>query len=372
VLLVIVFHYQVPGFGGGFVGVDIFFVISGYLITGILVFEVDQHGGINLLHFYGRRARRLLPALSLVALCTLLTSFFVLSPAEFKEVAKSSFAASAYLSNFWFSTRAFDYFAPESGQNPFLHTWSLSVEEQFYFVWPALILVVSRWRRQFLIPALAAVTAGSLLLCILLVQTHQPLAFYLPFTRAWEFGAGALAFVCASRTRNPLLGPIGLALIGISAAFISENNTFPGWLALVPVAGTAAVLVAGQTENGITSLLSSRPLVWLGKLSYSLYLWHWPVIVLAEIVWPDIGAAGRMACALLTLGLAVASFYLIENPVRFSQSFSIGSRSMSLGAGLTFAGMMTATIAWLAANDVSLHMAAGRTGSRVGASGVEY
>lgn len=349
VLLVVAFHYEL-GLPGGFIGVDIFFVVSGYLITGILLRELQQTGALDLVQFYGRRARRLLPALLVVSVATLVAAAFVLSPVERGDVAKAGFAASAYMSNFWFMTRAFDYFAPESDANPFLHTWSLSVEEQFYFIWPALMLLTSRLKRSQVLTVLTIVTAISFVACMALVGWQQPWAFYSPFTRAWEFGLGAVAviFFRGSQLRAPgAIAAAGLIAIAASVFVIDETSVFPSWSSVVPVLGTVAVLAAGQQRNMVSALLSNPAQVWIGKVSYSLYLWHWPVIVLATIAWPDLSMVGRAVCLFVGVAGAVASYYFVEQPIRFSSWLTLAPRrSVYLGATITVAGMITGGAGW--------------------------
>lgn len=189
--LVIAFHLGLDEVPGGFIGVDIFFVISGYLITGLLLNEIAGTGSIDLMAFYGRRARRLLPTSLVVLATTLCVSCLILAPREITTAAKSGLASSLYLSNVWFIFQARDYFAPESALNPFLHTWSLGVEEQFYFVWPMFLLIVTRGSRPQW--AIGCVALASLALCLFLVRVNQAIAFYASPARVWEFGVGALA-----------------------------------------------------------------------------------------------------------------------------------------------------------------------------------
>ena len=195
VLAVVCFHFGVPRMSGGFVGVDIFFVISGYLITSLLFTELDDTGRIDLLRFYGRRVRRLLPAAFLVTLGILIGGAVILSPLEQFPTAKAGLASSLYVSNIWFLRQTFDYFSPESALNPFLHTWSLSVEEQFYIFWPTFLMLVGNPKIHPRLPAItmAAVTIVSFVLCLWLTHVKQPWAFYASPARAWEFGLGGLA-----------------------------------------------------------------------------------------------------------------------------------------------------------------------------------
>lgn len=338
VLIVVAFHCAVPGFGGGFVGVDVFFALSGYLITGLLLREVESTSRIGLLNFYARRARRLLPASALVLLFTLIMSALILAPQELLFAGRAAQATALYLSNVFFAINAADYFSPSVETNPMLHTWSLAVEEQFYLLWPFLIvLTVQLWKsRRALVAVLAALTVASLACCIWLTYRGVTEAFYELPARAWEFGAGGLAAsipVVALR-RAPrtwlALGIIGLATVVGSAHFISAADRFPGWVAALPVCGTIAVLLAGTASKhavseadisaralGVAIVLDTAPLQLLGKLSYSWYLWHWPLLVFAVALVPDISIAGRCMAAGVALILAAMAYRWVESPVRF-------------------------------------------------------
>ena len=349
VLAVVIFHLGIGVLPGGFVGVDVFFVISGYLISGLLFDELERSGSIDLWRFYGRRARRLLPASLLVTAVTLLVALFILAPTEQLFAAKGALASSLYASNFWFMTLLADYFAPESALNPFLHTWSLSVEEQFYVVWPTLLLVLWRWRSSVRVTsiAIAALTVISFALCLWLSYRKQAWAFYASPARAWEFGIGALAamkpvtnWVRGSRLAVPLgwLGLIGLCL---TLVLLSEDVRFPGWIALLPAFATVALLISGASgqRSGPNTLLEHPVMQWFGQHSYSIYLWHWPVIVYAAILGIADPTQKIVICSVLTLVCAAASFRLLERPVRGSAWLAARPlRSVGLGASLTVAG----------------------------------
>jgi peptidoglycan/LPS O-acetylase OafA/YrhL len=232
-----------------------------------------------------------------------------------------------------------------------LHLWSLSVEEQFYLLWPALIMMIASPRRHMLVPVLAAVTALSFAACVIIVQNQQPHAFYSPMTRAWEFGVGALACLSAARIARGWHAIAGAFLLLASAAVIDEKaSTFPGFVTLLPVLGTAMLLLGGERANRVSAALSRAPLVWVGRLSYSIYLWHWPIIIIAGLAWPAGGALARAACVVATLLCATASYYLLENPVRTSSWAANRRRALSLGVGITGVGMVSATFAWWSAN----------------------
>jgi peptidoglycan/LPS O-acetylase OafA/YrhL len=355
VLLVVLYHAGVPGFGGGFVGVDVFFVLSGYLITGLLVKEIEGAGRLDLWTFYARRARRLLPAAALVIVATLAAAMVLYSPMEQTRLAHTALAAVAYASNLWFALRSTDYFAESSETNPLLHTWSLSVEEQFYIVWPVLVMLALRGTgsRGRLLAVMAGLSVLSLAGSVWLTQASPAWAFYGAPTRAWEFGVGgiaALLSMAALRTwpgATRMLGWLGLLAIGAATAIYTKHTAFPGFVALLPVGGTIALLLAGAVAPGagVGRVLDAAPLQRLGRLSYSWYLWHWPVLVMAAAVVPDLSLAGRLACVGLSLGLAALTYALVENPIRVNQRLALRP-AYSLGlAVLLMAGGGGASLA---------------------------
>jgi peptidoglycan/LPS O-acetylase OafA/YrhL len=329
VLIVVLFHCGLPGFAGGFVGVDVFFVLSGFLITGILVGEIQRTSKLNLLQFYARRVRRLLPAFSLTLIVVLLTGAVVLAPRELDLAGHASRAAAFYVSNIFFDINAGDYFAADVKSNPMLHTWSLAVEEQFYLFWPLLILLSLQWWKSMkaLVAVLSGLTIISLGVGIWFTANGGTFAFYELPARAWEFGIGALAVLLPRGTlKIPLGGWLAVGWLGVlsilgAAHFIviMGNTSFPGWLALIPVLGTAAVLIAGteHPNRGVAVVLSSAPLQMLGRLSYSWYLWHWPFLVFSTAVLPNITSAGKGVVAAVSLVVAGVSYHFVENPIRF-------------------------------------------------------
>ncbi|BBD40282.1 acyltransferase [Aminobacter sp. Y103A] len=347
---VIAFHFGMSDLPGGFIGVDIFFVISGYLITRHLMQEIGRSGTVDLWRFYGRRARRLLPASLLVIATTLAAGYFILAPSEQQLYAKGALFASSYVINLWLLRWSFDYFAADTASNPFLHFWSLSVEEQFYLLWPAFLLLVAWFRpgARGIALILGVVALVSFGVSAWMTSESQPWAFYFSPLRAWEFAVGGLvSLVVAERWASgfrfsPVMGWTGIALIAVAYLSVSETDPFPGFLALLPVAGTAMLLLSGARKSAVgpASLLSLPPFQWTGKLSYSLYLWHWPVIVYATILWPDLTLAGRLACLAVTVGLSFLSYRYVENPVRSNGWLSAGSlRSLGLAALLTSLGV---------------------------------
>jgi peptidoglycan/LPS O-acetylase OafA/YrhL len=330
ILLVVAFHVGVPGLRGGFVGVDVFFVLSGYLITGLLVHELRSTGRLRLLNFYGRRIRRLLPAVAVMLVVVVVAVSTLLSPDERKLYSRAAFAAGAYASNIWFQLYSSDYFSPAAEGNPFLHTWSLAVEEQFYLVWPLLLVLTFRMSRSTrgLSIVMVTVSAVSFAVCLWLTAHTPQSAFFSSPARAWQFGIGGLAALIPQATiarfgkTAGLLGVAGLLAILAGAMIFSPDTPFPGTGALLPVLGTTAMLisgVAGSPLRGIRGMLTSRPFQYVGRLSYSWYLWHWPVLILGAVLLPSLGLAGRAALALVALGIAAVSFSVVENPIRFSR-----------------------------------------------------
>lgn len=347
---VIAFHFGMSDLPGGFIGVDIFFVISGYLITRHLMQEIGRTGTVDLWRFYGRRARRLLPAALLVIAATLAAGYFILSPSEQQLYAKGALFASSYVINLWLLRWSFDYFAADAATNPFLHFWSLSVEEQFYLLWPALLLLVARLRPDLrgLATFLGIAALLSFVACVWMTAVSQPWAFYFSPLRAWEFAVGGLVSLAAAGRwaagfrLAPAMGWAGLGLICLAYLAVSETDPFPGVIAAIPVLGTALLLLSGArpSSRSPAALLSLPPLQWIGKLSYSLYLWHWPVIVFATILVPDLSLGDRLACLALTVILSLASYHLVENPLRLNGWLSARvSRSLGLAMVLTALGV---------------------------------
>jgi len=361
ILLVVLYHAGLPGLHGGFVGVDVFFVLSGYLITGLLVAEVAKTGRVDFVHFYGRRMRRLLPAAAVVLLITLLAASFVYSPLEQIGVTRSAQAAALYFSNISFAMDSMDYHAADSALHPLLHTWSLAVEEQYYMFWPLLVaLVLGQWRREStrkdpqggsgaadrLVPVIAVLSLGSLAVCVWQTSTSQPWAFFGLPARGWEFGVGALAAV---RGRRSALLPAGFAsalgigglLAVLAAGFVYTAATpFPGFTALLPVLGTAALLVAGEEDSSsvLQRGLRSGAMQWFGRLSYSWYLWHWPILVLAAAAAGPLNTGERLVGVVVALGLSVLTYAAVEVPVRHGRWFTPRPvQSVAAGVALTLA-----------------------------------
>ncbi len=299
VMLVVVYHLWPNRLTGGYVGVDVFFVISGFLITSHLRRELDRTGTLSLRAFYARRARRLLPAALLVLLVTVLASAVLLPVSRWAATAGDVLASTFYVQNWALAGRAVDYSASQDAASVVQHYWSLSVEEQFYAVWPLLVLLLV-WltartgsRRSLVLPGIAVVTAASLAWSVYWTATAPAAAYFQTPTRVWELGVGAVlalaltgraaAWLQAGVARAVVLRWAGVAAIAVAAVTLSSGSPFPGWLALLPVLGTAAVIAAGDTgpRDPSSWLVARRPTQFVGDVSYAVYLWHWPVIVLA-------------------------------------------------------------------------------------------
>ena len=301
VLAVVLFHAGVPGVGGGFVGVDVFFVISGFLITGLLWREVSTTGTVRLGRFYGARARRLLPASATVGVIIVIVSAVLLPPLQARTVIDDGIASALYVGNYRFALQGVDYFAANLPPSPFQHYWSLGVEEQFYLVWPALIIgtawLIRRARRRTGAHATSSETpylvvlalVGAVSFAVSLVATHvvPSVAFFSLPTRAWELAAGGLVALTAGQWRRlparpaAIAGWAGLALILLACTRLGATTPYPGTAALLPVLGTALVIGAGcaAAAQGCGRVLALSPMRAVGRVSYSWYLWHWPVLL---------------------------------------------------------------------------------------------
>jgi peptidoglycan/LPS O-acetylase OafA/YrhL len=312
VLAVVLFHVSHRALPGGFAGVDIFFVISGYLITQILLRDMGA-GAFRLRDFYQRRVRRLFPALFTVLAFTLVAGLIILPPKLLSELVYSQFFTTLFLSNFAFARLA-DYFDAAANLKPLLHTWSLGVEEQFYLVFPLLLLVLHRFVRRFLWPVLVGLALLSLIAAQ--ITTRPEAAFYLPTTRAFELLIGALTVWAQGRISLKSGARTGLSLLGVflliaSLAGLNDSLPFPGLWALPPCLGTGFLLLTAKGWGN--RLISAPPLTYAGDISYSLYLWHWPLLVFARLIFGDsiwVALGGVIAA----FGLALVSRRYIEQP----------------------------------------------------------
>jgi peptidoglycan/LPS O-acetylase OafA/YrhL len=356
ILLVVACHAKVTWLAGGFVGVDVFYVLSGYLITGLLVQEIHTTGTLRFANFYARRLRRLLPALLLMLAVVCVLGRLLLAADGQDQQALAATSAALWLSNFHFAFANMDYFAPGAETNLFLHTWSLGVEEQFYLVWPLLVvLAMGAWagaKERSSTIRLKYVFGGVFVLTLVLSlywTWHAPrLAFYMMPSRAWQFALGALVFLIAGTpkyqtgTRKP--GPVwsvvagwsGLAMILAAALLIDGSVPYPGYWALLPTLGAALVLAAGTRQAGwreANGWLCMKPMQALGRVSYSWYLWHWPVLLLGAELIDARNVWNRLSLVLLSLLVAALSYRFFETPIRHNRSLLAKPR-MAVFVGL--------------------------------------
>lgn len=351
-VMAVFLHHLAPRIvPGGFVGVDVFFVISGYLITRILRTEIEQ-GRFSFAAFYERRMRRIFPALFTVLAATLLVAHAVLLPSDLVSTLKGALGTVLFSSNivFWREMGKGYFAATDAGLNPLLHTWSLGVEEQYYVLFPIVLLLLARGGRARVVSALVLTASLSLVAAGLLVSTKAVAVFFLSPFRAWELLAGSLlAYEAVPRiTRawaRDAVGVAGLGAILASCFLYSPSTPFPGWTALLPVLGSAAIIHAGASGSNIGGWLLGRlPIVYIGRISYSLYLWHWPVIVLTRYVHALEPASEHFAfITVLSFLLAALSYHFVEQPFRRPRSFSRRTIFAISTAGMFAAGSVAAT-----------------------------
>lgn len=348
-MLVVLFHADIGPFSGGYIGVDVFFVVSGFLITSLLLAEVGGTGTIHLPSFWARRARRLLPASALVVVVTLVVSRMWYDPLLLADVERDALAAAGFAVNIVFAYRATHggsgYFDADLAKSPLLHFWSLAVEEQFYLVWPLVIWFLARSARRLradLKVVMLVVWLGSFLASVALTDHSQPWAFYSLPSRAWELMSGAVLALSIGTLRRirrrlgSILTALGIAAIIVAAIVDDATTTFPGLAALAPAAGTMLILAGCSSRSaGLGRVLGTRPLVWIGQRSYAIYLWHWPALVLAVAKWGPLSVSARLTVVGCAVALAAVSFALIENPLRHAAWLrAAASRSLALGTAL--------------------------------------
>jgi peptidoglycan/LPS O-acetylase OafA/YrhL len=340
----------VPFAPGGYVGVDVFFVIAGYLITGLLLRELEKTGSVSLARFYSRRAKRLLPLTVVVLAFVVVVSWALFDPVRMDEVSLGVVASGLYVMNWLLAARATDYFAAGLQASPVQHFWMLAVEEQFYLIWPALLLSVAWWcqragrsLRPALAAAFAAVAIASLAYSFYSTEVQAGAAYFSTLTRGWELALGGLlALVPASAWgRLPRLLAFALAWAGLGAiAFatvrFNDGTLFPGYAGLVPTLGTAAIIGATATFAGPTQLLTLGPVRHIGRISYSWYLWHWPPLVFAAAVWGKLTPLEGLGVLAASYVPAVLTNRLIEKPFLHSETLNQYPRkALALGGACT-------------------------------------
>lgn len=353
--LVVLYHaFRVP-FTGGFVGVDVFFVISGFLITDLLLRERSRTGHISISRFYARRARRILPAATLVVLATVFATYYRLGFIAGNQIADDAKWTALFTANIHFGLLGTDYLGSQLPPSPLQHMWSLGVEEQFYLLWPGLflglaVLVRGERHRNALAMTLLGIIGASLAWSVIETRSNATWAYFSPLARAWELALGALVAVLATvaaRVRPSwlieLLGLCGITGIVGSALVLNSSTHYPGSAVVVPVISTALLIATGCANQHtlVGRALAVRPMQWIGARSYSLYLWHWPFLIMAAEYWGHpLSAVQNTALLLLALATTVITYRLIESPVRHA-------RALASRTGLTLAisaALITATV----------------------------
>lgn len=330
--VVLLYHAGMPWLPGGFVGVDVFFVISGYLITGGVVKELRRNGTISLRGFYSRRVARILPAAALAIVSTLALTLALLPETRWRQIGYDGFASAFSYVNWIFASNSVNYLAQEQAESPFQHFWSLAVEEQFYMVWPLLLIVVG-WLslklnfklQKGMLVALALVAVPSFIWSVFLTETNPGAAYFVTTTRGWELAAGCALAIMAGRGSKQVpasvaaaIGWAGLAAIFLAVVTFTSATPFPSYTAALPVLGAVAVIWSGAHAGrvGPALLLNLKPMVSLGNISYSVYLWHWPLLVIAAGVWGKLDVGTGLAVVALSIIPAWLSYVAVENPMQ--------------------------------------------------------
>jgi peptidoglycan/LPS O-acetylase OafA/YrhL len=359
VALVVLYHANIPGVHGGFLGVDVFFVVSGFVITNVLLRERASRGTTSIPGFYARRIRRILPAATVVLIATVFATYHWLSFISGGANADDAKYVAAFIGNFHFASLGTQYFTATQPPSTLQQFWSLAVEEQFYLVWPVLFLLLTLPWRTFsvvarLICALSLIIAASLTWCIIETRQNEVWAFFSPLTRAWELALGALLAVIGPhlRGRSPRLGLV-IASVGLGAVLVctwiyTSATSWPGTAAIIPVLGTGMIIAGGSLRGAdrIGRILRFQPLQWLGNISYSLYLVHWPVIAIAtQYAIAPLPLHSEIELVAVSVALSAILYYAIENPVRRSKWLA-RQRLVTFAFGAVLIGLSFATIYW--------------------------
>jgi peptidoglycan/LPS O-acetylase OafA/YrhL len=359
VLLVVLYHADIPGVHGGFLGVDVFFVVSGFVITNVLLREKASRGSTSIPGFYARRIRRILPAATVVLIATVFATYHWLSYITGAANADDAKYVAAFVGNFRFASLGTQYFTATQPPSTLQQFWSLAVEEQFYLVWPLLFLLITLPWKMFspvvrLISMLSVVIGLSLAWCIIETSQNEVWAFFSPLTRAWELALGAILAVVAPhlRGRAPrwglVLSSAGLVVVLVSTWVYTSSTLWPGAAVIAPVVATGAIIAGGSLRgpDGFGRLVKFAPIQWLGNISYSLYLVHWPVIAIAmQYAIAPLPLHSEIELVLVSVALAAVLYYAIENPIRRSKWLA-NRRLVTFIFGAALIGLSFATIYW--------------------------
>ena len=359
VLLVVLYHTDIPGVHGGFLGVDVFFVISGFVITNVLLREKASKGTTSIPGFYARRIRRILPAATVVLIATVFATYHWLSYITGAINANDAKYVAAFVGNFRFASLGTQYFTATQPPSTLQQFWSLAVEEQFYLVWPLLFLLITLPWKKFspvprLITALTIVIGVSLAWCIIETQQNEVWAFFSPLTRAWELALGAMLAVVGPhlRGRAPrsgvILGAIGLVTVLLCTWIYTTSTLWPGSAVIIPVLATGAIIAGGSLRgpDSFGRFTTFPPVQWMGNISYSLYLVHWPVIAIAtQYALAPLPLRSEIELVLISVALAGLLYYAIENPIRRSRWLS-NRRAVTFIIGTVLIGLSFAAIYW--------------------------
>ncbi|WP_166875881.1 acyltransferase family protein [Salinibacterium sp. ZJ450] len=384
VMLVVLYHSGVTVLSGGYAGVDVFFVVSGFLITGNLLDSLERNGRINFGDFYAKRVRRILPASLVVLVLTVIAAFLFIPPLQMQNLLRDALATAAYLPNMWFAVEGTNYLA-ETAPSAFQHYWSLGVEEQFYLFWPAILglgFLLVRKSRTGLFVLVAVIVAASFLFGLWLTTENQPWAFFSLPSRAWELGVGGLLAFLLSRGYRwlqgapaALLGWAGVAGLIAVALLFDETTVFPGVNAALPVLASAAVIIGGTAAHPLSPVrvLSIRPMQYLGKISYSLYLVHWPLLVIPEAAFRNIDPLqpmDKLILGALSIPIAALLYTFVEDPARRAKFWAQSRPARSIMTG----GIASIVVLVLAGGSLAVtsqtELSSGRTVAAAAGSGM--